>query len=148
MLYHVGEWSRFIARDYRHHPLVSIFTSALMIPFSLTLHRVVALCRDINLAGLSPNPIPASSHRAPFMISFSFHAATEHFKLDSLVMYARRKIDSGSDMFSTGCLDGGPHFFPSNWVPASMACLTAEYSDTLSVFTSSFSRYDEDHLYR
>jgi len=45
------------------------------------------------------------------MISFSFHAATEHSEFDSLVMYARRKIDSGSDMFSTGCLDGGSHFF-------------------------------------
>ena len=36
MYYHVGEWSRVIVRDYRHHPLVSIFTSALMIPLSLS----------------------------------------------------------------------------------------------------------------
>ncbi len=97
MFHHVGEWSRVVAGDYRHHPLVSIFTFASMIPLSLTaLHYIVTLCKVIGLAGP-----PASSHRAPFMISFSFHAATEHSEFDSLVMYARRKIFSRSDMFST-----------------------------------------------
>jgi hypothetical protein len=76
-----------------------------MIPLSLTaLHRVMTLCKVIGLAGP-----PASSHRAPFMISFSFHAATEHSEFNSLVMYARKKIVSGSDMCSTttGYLDAG-----------------------------------------
>jgi len=69
------------------------------------------------------------------MISFSFHAATEHSKLDSLVMYARRKIDSGSDMFSTGCLDGGSPFFPLQIGSRQYGVPDrAEYSDTLSVF--------------
>ncbi|KAI0296628.1 hypothetical protein BC826DRAFT_222369 [Russula brevipes] len=128
MFYHVGEWSRDIARDYRHHPLVSIFTSALMIPLSLNaLHCIVTWCRDIKLAGLFLTP--ASSHRAPFMVSFSFHAATEHSEFDSLVMYARRKIVTVSDMLSTGSLDGGSHF-SFKLVPAGVACLT-EYSDTV-----------------
>lgn len=74
---------------------------------------------------------------------------TEHSEFDSLVMYARRKIDSSSDMFSYRIASTAVSIFfsPSKLVPAYMACLT-EYSDTLSVFTSSFSRYDEDHLYR
>ena len=120
MYYHVGEWSRLIAGDYRHHPLVSIFTSALMIPLSLhTLHSILTSRRVhqplLVVSSFTPIPLPppASSHRAPYMMScfFFFHAATEHSEFDSLVMYARRKIDSGSDMFSTGCLDGGSHFF-------------------------------------
>jgi hypothetical protein len=63
------------------------------------------------------------------MISFSFHAATEHSEFNSLVMYARRKIFSGSDMFSTatGYLDGGPHI-SLKMVPAGTACLI-EYPD-------------------
>jgi hypothetical protein len=115
MFYHVGEWSRDIARDYRHHPLVSIFTSALMIPLSLNaLHCIVTSCRDIKLAGLFLTP--ASSHRAPFMVSFSFHAATEHSEFDSLVMYARRKIVTVSDMFLPGPSMVVP-IFHSNWFP-------------------------------
>jgi hypothetical protein len=50
------------------------------------------------------------------MIFFSFHAATEHSEFNSLVMYARRKIFSGSDMFSTatGYLDGGSPYLAEN----------------------------------
>ncbi|SRR6266404_8624257 len=144
MFHHVGEWSRVVARDYRHHPLVSIFTSALMIPLSLTpLHCIVTLCKVIGLAGP-----PASSHRAPFMISFSFHAATEHSEFDSLVTYARRKIVS---VLTCVLLPGTsmvvPHFSLLKRVPAGMACLT-EYPDTLPMFTSSCRRTHEDHLYR
>lgn len=77
-----------------------------MIPLSLT-----ALAPRCDLVqGYRSSRSPASSHRAPFMISFSFHAATEHSEFNSLVMYARRKIVSGSDMCSTttGYLDVGP----------------------------------------
>jgi hypothetical protein len=75
------------------------------------LHRIVTLCKVIGLAGP-----PASSHRAPFMISFSVHAATEHSEFNSLVMYARRKIVSGSDMCSTttGYLDARSPFLAEN----------------------------------
>ena len=105
MFHHVGEWSRVVARDYRHHPLVSIF----YLCFDDT---TFSHCLDL-VQGLSVPPAP--SHRAPFMISFSFHAATEHSEFDSLVMYARRKIFSGSDIFSTtGYLDGGSPFLAEN----------------------------------
>jgi hypothetical protein len=89
----------------------------LMIPLSLTaLHRIVTLCKVVGLAGP-----PASSHRAPFMISFSFHAATEHSEFDSLVMYARRKIVS---VFLPGTSRGRFPIFLLKMVPAGMACLT------------------------
>jgi hypothetical protein len=53
-------------------------------------------------------------------------------KLDSLVMYARRKIDSGSDMFSTGCLDGGFPFPPLQIGSRQYGVPDrAEYSDTV-----------------
>ena len=90
MYYHVGERSRFFHGDYRHHPLVSIFTSALMIPLPLhTSHSILNSCRVHQpLLGVSfslPPPLPASSHRAPYMIScFFFHAATEHSDLTHL----------------------------------------------------------------
>jgi hypothetical protein len=95
MFHHVGEWSRVVARDYRHHPLVSIFYLCFD---DTTFSHCLAPHRDLvqGVVGLA-GPPPASSHRAPFMISFSFHAATEHSEFDSLVMYARRKIVS--DMF-------------------------------------------------
>lgn len=82
------------------------------------------------------------------MISFSFHAATEHSEFDSLVMYARRKIVSGSDMFFyyRVPLWWFPHF-SLKMVPAGTACLT-EYRDTLSLFTSSCRPTHEVHLYR
>lgn len=108
MFHHVGEWSRVVARDYRHHPLVSIFYLCFD---DTTFSHCLAPHRDL-VQGYRSRRSPASSHRAPFMISFSFHAATEHSEFNSLVMYARRKIVSGSDMFSTatGYLDGGsPH---------------------------------------
>jgi hypothetical protein len=111
MFHHVGEWSRVVAGagDYRHHPLVSIFY--LCFDDTTFSHCIVTLYKVIGLAG----PPPASSHRAPFMISFSFHAATEHSEFNSLVMYARRKIFSGSDMFSTtGYLDGSSPFLAEN----------------------------------
>ena len=107
MFHHVGEWSRVVARDYRHHPLVSIFTSALMIPLS----HCLALHRDLVQGHWSCRCPPASSHRAPFMISFSFHAATEHSEFDSLVMYARRKIVS---VFVPGTSRAVPHFVVEN----------------------------------
>ena len=88
MYYHVGERSRLSHGDYRHHPLVSIFTSALMIPLSLhTLHFILNSCRVHQhlLVFLPSPPSPhASSHRAPYMISFFFHAATEHSDLTHL----------------------------------------------------------------
>lgn len=65
------------------------------------------------------------------MISISYHAATEHSEFDSLVMYARRKIVSGSDHVFYRV---PPHFL-LEMVPAGTACLT-EHPDTLSVFTS------------
>jgi hypothetical protein len=115
MFHHVGEWSRVVARDYRHHPLVSIFTSALMIPLS----HCLALHRDLVQGHRSCRCPPASSHRAPFMISFSFHAATEHSEFDSLVMYARRKIVS---VFVPGTSRAVPIL--SKMVPAGIVCLT------------------------
>lgn len=147
MFHHVGEWSRVVARDYRHHPLVSIFTSALMIPLSLTaLHCIVTLCKVIGLAGPPP---PASSHCAPFMISFSFHAATEHSEFDSLVMYARRKIVSHVFFFTTGYLDARSPFLAENGARRyGVPDTDREYPDTLSLFTSSCRRTHEDHLYR
>ena len=112
MFHHVGEWSHVVARDYRHHPLVSIFYLCFDDTTFSHLHCIMTSCKVIGLAG-PPLP-PASSHRAPFMISF-FHAATEHSEFNSLVMYARRKIASGSDMFSTtGYLDGGSPFLAEN----------------------------------
>ena len=81
-----------------------------------TFSHCLAPHRDL-VQGLSVSQVapPASSHRAPFMISFSFHAATEHSEFNSLVMYARRKIVSCSDMFSTtGYLDGRSAFLAEN----------------------------------
>lgn len=83
-----------------------------MIPLPLT---ALPPHRDLLQGYRSRRSPPASSHRAPFMISFSFHAATEHSEFNSLVMYARRKIASGSDMFSTtGYLDGSSPFLAEN----------------------------------
>jgi len=107
MFHHVGEWSRVVARDYRHHTLISIFYLCLD---DTTFSHCLAPHRD-----LVQGPPPASSHRAPFMISFSFHAATEHSEFNSLVMYARRKIVFRSDMLSTtGYLDGRSAFLAEN----------------------------------
>jgi hypothetical protein len=118
MYYHVGEWSRVIVRDYRHHPLVSIFTSALMIPLSLSTTCTPSRPR----AGLStstglflhPLHLIALLSWSPF-----FHALLNIPIW--LICDVRTKEDRICFWHVSYLVPRGYLHYPSNWFPADMA---------------------------